>query len=93
MDVKNAFFQGHISEDIYMEQTQGFMQDSSLIFQLKKSLYGLKQAPREWYSKMDSYMLSYKIVHCKLDPNVYMLKMVDSLLLVVLYVHDLLIAD
>jgi hypothetical protein len=91
MDVKNAFLHGDLSEEIYMEHPQGFMQDSSLVCRLKKSLYGLKQAPRAWYAKMDSYLLSHKFVHCKSDPNVYMLQMVDSLLVLVLYVDDLLI--
>jgi len=91
MDMKNAFIHGDLSEEIYMEQPQGFMQDSSLVCQLKKSLYGLKQAPRAWYAKMDSYLLSQNFVRCKSDPNVYMLMMVDSLLPLVLYVDDLLI--
>jgi hypothetical protein len=91
MDMKNAFLHGDLSEDIYMEQPQGFMQDSSLVCRLKKSLYGLKKAPRAWYAKMDSYMFSQNFVHCKSKPNVYMLRMVDSLLLLVLYVDDLLI--
>jgi hypothetical protein len=89
--VKNAFLHGDLSEEIYMEQPQGFMQDSSLVCRLKKSLYGLKQAPRAWYAKMDSYLLSQNFVCCKSDPNVYMLRMTDSLLLLVLYVDDLLI--
>jgi hypothetical protein len=67
------------------------MQDSSLVCRLKKSLYGLKEAPRAWYAKMDSYLLSQNFVHCKSDLNVYMLRMTDSLLLLVLYVDDLLI--
>jgi hypothetical protein len=62
-----------------------------LVCQLKKSLYGLKQALRAWYAKMDSYLLSQNFVCCKSDPNVYMLRTVDSLLLLVLYVDDLLI--
>jgi hypothetical protein len=49
MDVKNAFLHGDLSEEIYMEQPQGFMQDSSLVYRLKKFLYGLKQALRAWY--------------------------------------------
>jgi hypothetical protein len=67
------------------------MQDSYLVYRLKKSLYRLKQALRAWYAKIDSYLLSHNFVHCKSDPNVYMLKMTDSLLLLVLYVDDLLI--
>jgi hypothetical protein len=91
MDMKNEFLHGDLSKEIYMEQPQGFLQDSSLVFQLKKSLYGLKQAPRAWYAKMDSYLLSQNFVCCKSDLNVYMLRMANSLLLLVLYVDDFLI--
>jgi hypothetical protein len=91
MDKKNAFLHGDLSEDIYMEKPQGFMQDSSLFCQLKKSLYGLKQALRAWYAKMDSYLLSQNFIRCKSDPNVYILRKADSILLLVLYVDDLLI--
>jgi hypothetical protein len=90
-DVNNAFLHSDLSEEIYMEQPQGFMQDSSLVCRLKKSLYGLKQATRAWYSNMESYLLSQNFVHCKSNLNVYMLRMTDSLLLLVLYVDDLLI--
>ena len=74
-----------------MEQPSGYMQNSSLVCKLKKSLYGLKQAPRSWYAKMDSYLLSQNFVRCKSDSNVYFLKKIDSLLIIVLYVDDLLI--
>jgi hypothetical protein len=93
MDVKNAFLHGDISEEIYMEQHQGFMHNSYLVCRLKKSLNGLKQASRAWYSKMDSYLFSQNFVRCKLELNVYILKTVDSLLLLVLYVDDLVITD
>jgi hypothetical protein len=93
MDVKNAFLHGDLSEEIYMEQPQGFMQDSSLVCRLKKSLYGLKQALRAWYAKMDSYLLSQNFVCCKSYSNVYMLRTTDSLLLLVMYVDDLLITS
>jgi hypothetical protein len=91
MDVKNAFHRSDLSKEIYMEQPQGFMQDSSFFCRLKKSLYGLKKALREWYDKMDSYLLSQNFVRCKLDLNVYMLMTTNSLLLLFLYVDDLLI--
>eukprot|EP00253_Pinus_taeda_P028697 PITA_28697 len=91
MDVKNAFLHGDLSEEIYTEQPLGFIQDASLLCKLKKSLYGLKQAPRAWYAKMDSFLLSQNFERCKSDPNVYMLRTHDSLLILVLYVDDLLI--
>ena len=69
------------------------MKDSYLVCRLKKSLYGLKKAPREWYAKIDSYLLSQNFVRCKSDLNVYMLRKIDSLLLLVLYVDDLLITS
>jgi hypothetical protein len=91
MDMKNAFLHSDLFEEIYMEQPHGFMQDSSLVCQLKKSLYGLKQAPRAWYANIDSYLLSQNFLCYKSDPNVYMLRTDDSFLLLVLYVDDLLI--
>jgi hypothetical protein len=93
MDVKNAFLHDDLFEEIYMEQRQGFMQDLSLVYRLKKSLYGLKQALRAWYAKIDSYLLSQNFVCCKSDPNVYILRTVDSILLLVLYVDDFMITN
>eukprot|EP00253_Pinus_taeda_P029204 PITA_29204 len=91
MDVNNAFLHGDLSEEIYMEQPHGFIQDSSLVCRLKKSLYGLKQALRACYAKMDSFLLSQKFERCKSDLNFYMLRTHDSLFILVLYVDDLLI--
>ena len=68
MDVKCAFLNGDITEDIYMQKPQGFSTNPSLMCRLKKSLYGLKQAPRAWYAKIDSFLLSLNFVRCKSDP-------------------------
>ena len=70
MDVKCAFLNGDLTEEIYMQQPQGFSTNPSLVCRLKKSLYGLKQAPRAWYAKIDSFLLSLNFVRCKSDPNV-----------------------
>jgi hypothetical protein len=91
MDVKNVFLHGDLSKEIYMEQRPRFIQNSSLVCILKNSLYGLKKAPRAWYEKMDSYLLSHHFVRCKSDCNVYMLRTIDFLMILVLYVDDLLI--
>ena len=72
MDVKSAFLHGDLQEDIYMQQSEGFQEDPSLVCRLNKSLYGLKQSPRAWYAKMDNFLLSLGLVRCKYDPNVYL---------------------
>jgi hypothetical protein len=58
IDVKSAFLNGDLKEDIFMNQPQGF--DAKLqehkVCKLVKDLYGLKQAPRAWYEKMDEYL-------------------------------------
>ena len=71
MDVKCAFLNGDITEDISMQQPQGFSANPSLVCRLKKSLYGLKQAPGAWYAKIDGFMLSLSFVQCKYNTNVY----------------------
>jgi hypothetical protein len=67
-----------------MEKLHGFRHDSTLVCRTKKSLYGLKQASWAWYAKMHSYLLSLNFVRCKSEPNVYMLRTNDSLLILVL---------
>ena len=54
MDVKSAFLNGYISEEVYVHQPPGFESSDfpDNVFKLKKSLYGLKQAPRAWYERL-----------------------------------------
>eukprot|EP00253_Pinus_taeda_P016563 PITA_16563 len=93
MDVKYAFLHGELHEEIYMEQPIGFIQtDSGLVCWLKKSLYGLKQAPWAWYAKMDSFLLESGFSSCHSDNTVYTKKVGKSLIILVLYVDDLILA-
>ena len=59
MDVKSAFLNGILSEEVYVEQPKGFEDLNFLnhVYRLKKALYGLKQAPRSWYERFMSYLL------------------------------------
>jgi hypothetical protein len=58
MDVKSAFLNGDLKEDIFMNQPQGFEAKGQehKVCKLVKALYGLKQAPRAWYAKIDEYL-------------------------------------
>ena len=58
MDVKHAFLQGHLEEQVYMVQPLGFWSElnKSTLCRLKKSLYGLKQAPRAWNFKIMQHL-------------------------------------
>ena len=58
MDVKTAFLNGEIAEEVYIEQPDGFVihGKDSHVCKLKKALYGLKQAPGAWYAKIDNYL-------------------------------------
>ena len=68
MDVKIAFLNGDLDEEIYMEQPEGFFAPGQgiKVSKLVKSLYGLKQAPKQWHEKFDNIMMShgFKINEC-----------------------------
>ena len=81
MEVKCAFLNGDITEEIYMQQPEGFFSNPYLVCRLKKSLYGLKQDPRAWYAKIDGFLFSLSFVRCKSDPNVY-LKLINGSLMI-----------
>lgn len=50
-DVKSAFLNGVLDEEIIMEQSEGFQDSTDRVYKLHKSFYGLKQSPRRWYNR------------------------------------------
>jgi hypothetical protein len=91
MDVKTAFLNGVIEEEVYIEQPQGFeVEDKKThVCKLKKDLYGLKQAPRAWYGRIDSFLMSLGFTKSKVDSNLYFKVMNDEPVILLLYVDDL----
>lgn len=73
MDVKTAFLNGILQEEVYVEQPPGFIKkdEKNKVYRLKKALYGLKQAPRAWYSRIDSYLLQDGFEKCPHEHTLY----------------------
>lgn len=90
-DVKSAFLNGDLQEEVYVSQPDGFVikGKESKVYKLRKALYGLKQAPRAWYSKIDAYFQNSGFVRSENEPTLYLKKQVNDLLLVCLYVDDM----
>ena len=72
MDLKTAFLNGDLDEEMYMEQPKGFMVPGNNVrYKLIKSLYGLKQAPKQRYKKFDSAITTYSFKANEGDTCVY----------------------
>lgn len=89
MDVTTAYLHGDLEEEIYIEQPEGFADETNRVCLLKKSLYGLKQAGRQWNLKLDDTLKKFGLRKSKMDPCIYFNN--DSSLIVAIYVDDLLI--
>lgn len=95
MDVKSAYLNGTLEEEIYMRQPKGFAAPGAenKVCRLKKSLYGLKQAGRTWNKRIDSVLRSLHFVPIHADPCVYVYKRDSVIIIISLYVDDLLLAS
>nr|GFA09653.1 hypothetical protein [Tanacetum cinerariifolium] len=91
MDVKNMFLNGNLREEVYVSQSDGFVdQDNpNHVYKLKKSLYGLKQASRAWYDMLLSFLISQDFSKGLVDPTLFIRRNGNNLLLVQIYVDDI----
>ena len=69
MDVKNAFLNGIINEEVYVEQPSGFENHefSNHVYKLNEALYGFKQAPRAWYKRLSTFLLDNEFTRGSVD--------------------------
>ncbi|KAJ0862094.1 putative RNA-directed DNA polymerase [Helianthus annuus] len=95
MDVKTAFLNGDLDEDVYMKQPEGFEPEGQehLVCKLKKSIYGLKQASRQWYLKFDEVMKKQGFMKNQVDQCTYLKMSGSNFTILVLYVDDILLAS
>nr|AAP53009.2 retrotransposon protein, putative, Ty1-copia subclass [Oryza sativa Japonica Group] len=93
MDVKTAFLNGELDEEIYMDQPNGFVVEGQegKVCKLLKSLYGLKQAPKQWHEKFDKTLTSAGFAVNEADKCVYYRHGGGEGVILCLYVDDVLI--
>ena len=90
LDVKSAFLNGVLEEEVYIEQPEGFSQGATdKVLRLKKALYGLKQAPRVWNSRLDDYLQLKGFEKCPSEHAVYKKTVGEECLILCVYVDDL----
>ncbi|GJS96170.1 retrovirus-related pol polyprotein from transposon TNT 1-94 [Tanacetum coccineum] len=94
MDVKTAFLNGNLREEVYVSQPDGFVDpdNPNHMYKLKKALYGLKQAPRAWYDMLSSFLISQDFSKGLVDPTLFIRRQGKELLLVQIYVDDIIFA-
>ncbi|GJU88220.1 retrovirus-related pol polyprotein from transposon TNT 1-94 [Tanacetum coccineum] len=84
MDVKTAFLNGNLREEVYVSQPDGFVDkdNPNHVYKLKKALYGLKQAPRVWYDMLSSFLISQDFSKGSVDPTLFIYREGKELLLI-----------
>ena len=89
MDVKTAFLNGNLTEEIYMTQPQGFTykEDHNKVCKLKRSIYGLKQASRSWNLRFDETVKEFDFIKNVDKPCVYRKSSGSTVVFLVLYVN------
>jgi hypothetical protein len=91
MDIKSAFLNGVIQEEVYIKQPPGFENPKypNRVYKLSKALYELKQMPRAWYARLKTFLLDHGYVMGSIDKTLFTLKHDNGLLLVQIYVNGI----
>ncbi|WKA06380.1 hypothetical protein VitviT2T_024283 [Vitis vinifera] len=91
MDVKNAFLNGDLSEEVYMQPPPGLSIESNKVCHLRRALYGLKQAPRAWFAKFSSTIFRLGYTASPYDSALFLRRTDKGTILLLLYVDDMII--
>ncbi|WZY94094.1 hypothetical protein YC2023_066423 [Brassica napus] len=93
MDVKNAFLQGELEDEVYMLPPPGLehLVKPGNVLRLKKAIYGLKQSPRAWYRKLSTTLNGRGFRKSELDHTLFTLVGPSGIIVILVYVDDLII--
>ena len=93
LDVKNAFLNGNLKEEVYIEQPPGFVVQGEFgkVCRLHKAIYGLKQSPRAWFGKFSEVVLKFGLRRCHSDHSVFSHTSDRGKILLIVYVDDIII--
>ncbi|GJX29235.1 retrovirus-related pol polyprotein from transposon TNT 1-94 [Tanacetum coccineum] len=91
MDVKSAFSNSLINEEVYMAQPLGFIDFAKPdhVYKLKKALYGLKHAPKAWYDRLKAFLIRHEYKMVMVDNTLFTKKKGSNLIIVQIYVDDI----
>nr|GEV31744.1 retrovirus-related Pol polyprotein from transposon TNT 1-94 [Tanacetum cinerariifolium] len=91
MDVKSAFLNGKLKEEVYVKQPHGFESSEfpNYVCKLDKALYGLEQALRAWYETFSTFLIQNKFSMGRIDNTLFIYKLKRDVLLVQVYVDDI----
>jgi hypothetical protein len=91
MDVKSAFFNGVLEEEMFVRQPPGFESEKfpHLVYKLRNALYGLKQAPRAWYGRLRGFLFERGFEMGKVDQTLFLLRQGRDILILQVYVDDI----
>jgi hypothetical protein len=91
MDVKGAYLNGILKEDVFMRQPDSFGDGSNRVCWLQKTLYGLKQSGREWNKKLERRLKDKGFENLQSDPCAYIWQNRDDLEIVTVWIDDLML--
>jgi hypothetical protein len=93
LDVKSAFLNGELQEEVFVQQPAGFVKtgEEHKVFRLHKALHGLHQAPRAWNAKLDETLIAFGFSRCPSEPAIYTRRVDGKQVVIGVYVDDLMI--
>ncbi|CAM8965690.1 unnamed protein product [Rhodiola kirilowii] len=91
MNVKSAFLNGFLNEEVYVAQPKGFEDPHhpASVYRLKKALYGLKQAPRAWHERLTMFLVNHGYVRGGVDKSLFVKHIRSDFIIAQIYVDDI----